>query len=129
MDIVQIVGLGLVATVLAMILKGTRPDMALLVTIITGLLIFGFVISKIGIVFSLITNLADKAGVEWVYLKTVMKVVGIAYLAGFGAQVCRDAGETAIGQKIELAGKVIIMVLSVPIIVAVVDVVSKLLSY
>lgn len=129
MEIIQIVGFGLLATILITIIKGTRPDMATNVSIVAGIAIFGFLLVRIGTVFRVLTDLATASGIEWVYLKSVLKVVGVAYVAGFGAQVCRDAGEGAIAQKLELAGKVIIMVIAVPIIVAVIDVVTKLLLY
>jgi len=54
-------------------------------------------------------------------------VMGVAYLAGFGAQICRDAGESSLGIKLELAGKIIILFLAVPIMVAIMEMILRLL--
>jgi len=74
-----------------------------------------------------LAELAARAKVERFYLDTVLRVIGVAYLAEFGSQICRDAGEGAIASKVELAGKVLIMVLAVPVVTAVVEVVLRLL--
>jgi len=70
--------------------------------------------------------LASSAGINMVYMGTILKIIGIAYIAEFGAQICRDAGEGTIASKIELAAKILIMVLAVPIVVAVLTMLIKL---
>jgi stage III sporulation protein AD len=63
-----------------------------------------------------------------VYLNTILKIIGIAYVTEFGAQVCRDAGEGAVAGKIEFAGKIMIMVMAVPIIALVLQTISRIIS-
>ncbi|MFZ5641387.1 MAG: stage III sporulation protein AD, partial [Bacillota bacterium] len=65
--------------------------------------------------------------INLLYMETVMKIIGIAYIAEFGAQICRDAGEGAVAGEIEFAAKVIVMVLAIPIIVAVFDTLLKIM--
>jgi len=72
-------------------------------------------------------ELAASSGVQMIYLKTILKIIGIAYIAEFGAQIVRDAGQEGIASKIELAGKVMIMVLAIPIISIIIETVIKLL--
>ncbi|MFP4974844.1 stage III sporulation protein AD [Paenibacillus sp. CN-4] len=127
MEIIQVVGVGLIATVLILVLKEQKPMFAFLLTAGTGILIFLFLIDKIGMVVSTLERLAESSGMKLVYLKTVFKIIGIAYIAEFGAQVVRDAGQESIASKIELAGKVLIMVLAVPIIGIIIETVLKLL--
>ena len=62
-----------------------------------------------------------------VYLTTILKIIGITYVAEFGAQICRDSGQGALATKVELAAKVIIMMMAVPIMAAILDAVWKLL--
>ena len=62
-----------------------------------------------------------KAEVNAVFLRTLLQVVGVAYLAEFGAQICRDAGEGNLALKIEFAGKMIILVMTVPVLIAVLE--------
>ena len=58
----------------------------------------------------------------------VLRVIGIAYVAQFGAELCRDAGESAVASKIEFAGKIIIMTLSMPIMYKLLEVVNKIIQ-
>lgn len=121
MEIWQIVGLALIVTVISVVLKQIRPEIALQLTILAGAAIFILVMSKIKIIVDLLQNLADQANISSYYLLIVLKIVGVAYLAEFGAQICRDAGEGALASKIELAAKVGVIVLAIPIIVAITE--------
>ncbi|ANA81942.1 stage III sporulation protein AD [Paenibacillus vortex V453] len=127
MEIIQVVGLGLIATVLILVVKEQKPLFAFLLAVATSVLIFLFLIGKIGNVISMLEDLAENSGVQIIYLKTVLKIIGIAYIAEMGAQIVRDAGQESIASKIELAGKVLILVLAVPIIGIIIETVLKLL--
>lgn len=127
MEIIQIVGLGLIATVLIMIVKERKPMFAFLIAVSTGIMIFMYLIGKIGGVIEVLQDLAESSGVQMIYLKTILKIIGIAYIAEFGAQIVKDAGQESIASKIELAGKVLIMVLAVPIISIIIETVMKML--
>jgi len=120
-EIWQIVGLALIVTVISVVLKQIRPEIALQLTILAGASIFILVMSKIKVIVDLLQNLADQANISSYYLLIVLKIVGVAYLAEFGAQICRDAGEGALASKIELAAKVGVIVLAIPIIVAITE--------
>lgn len=127
MQLLQIVGIGIVATVIIIILRNQKPEIAVQASIVTGIVIFMLLVSKLSAVIDLLGSYADKADIKPVYFTTVLKITGIAYIAEFGAEVCRDAGESAIASKIELAGKVTIVVLAVPIITSLLDLVIKVM--
>ncbi|GAB6990423.1 stage III sporulation protein AD [Paenibacillus pini] len=127
MEIIQVVGLGLISTILILIIKEQKPMFAFLLTACTGILIFMFLMGRIGAVFIELERMAESAGVKMIYLKTILKIIGIAYIAEFGAQIVRDAGQESVATKIELAGKVLIMVLAIPIIGIIIETVLKLL--
>lgn len=127
MEIVQVVGLGLVVTVLALILKEQKPIFSFLLVTFTGIAIFLFLIGKISSVITVLEGLADRSNVNHVFFKTILKIIGIAYIAEFGSQIVRDAGQEAIASKIELAGKIIIMVMAIPIITVIIETVMKLM--
>ncbi|MUG85741.1 stage III sporulation protein AD [Paenibacillus timonensis] len=127
MEIIQIVGLGLIATVLVLVVKEQKPMFAFLIAASTGVLIFLYLIGKIGGIIEVLEDLAEKSGVQMIYLKTILKIIGIAYIAEFGAQIVRDAGQESIASKIEMAGKVLIMALAIPIISIIIETVIKLL--
>jgi stage III sporulation protein AD len=127
MEIFQVVGLGLIAAVLVVILKEEKPEIALQVTVVVGVIIFLFMLGKINSVLTVLKNLARKANIDLLFLTTLLKIVGIAYIAEFGAQVCRDAGSNAIASKIEFAGKVLIMILAVPIVFSILELVLQIM--
>jgi stage III sporulation protein AD len=126
-DILQIVGLGIVATIIIIIIKVQRPEIAVQISVLTGITIFMLVASKLSAVIELLNSYAKKVDIDMVYITTLLKIIGIAYIAQFGAEICKDAGESSIASKIELAGKVIIIVLAVPIITSLLDLVIKIM--
>ncbi|HEY8552693.1 MAG TPA: stage III sporulation protein AD, partial [Thermaerobacter sp.] len=81
----------------------------------------------IAAIIRVLQEVADRADLDARYTATLLKIVGVAYLAEFGAQLCRDAGESALAAKVELAGKVVILLLAVPILMAVLELLIGLL--
>jgi stage III sporulation protein AD len=127
MEIIPIVGLAITATVLLIVLRQSRPEFALILSILVGTVIFLSALPKIGMVVSTMNSIASKVEIGSLQLGMLLKIVGVAYITEFGAQICRDANESAIAGKVELAGKVIIMVLAVPIVLVILDTVLGLL--
>ncbi|KZE66380.1 stage III sporulation protein AD [Fictibacillus phosphorivorans] len=127
MEIIQIVGFGLVAAFLALVLKEQKANFAFLVTLMVGAGIFLFLIDKIGQVLTMLQRLAINANVNMVYVETLLKIIGIAYIAEFGAQITRDAGQGAIASKIELGGKILILVMAIPILTVIIETVLTLI--
>ncbi|MBN2909862.1 stage III sporulation protein AD [Polycladomyces sp. WAk] len=127
MEIIQVVGLGLIATFLILIIKEQKPMFAFLLATFVGVIIFIALADKIADVIRVIESLAEKAKVNTLFLGTILKIIGIAYIAEFGAQVTRDAGQNAIASKIELAGKILIMVMAIPIITLIIETVMQIL--
>lgn len=127
MEIVRLVGIALIAAVLAILLRAERPELAIQVSIAAGALLLLLTVGRLVEVLELLLGLVRRAGLDLFYLNTVLKIIGVGYLVGFAAQICRDAGERAVAEKLELAGKVAIMALALPILLAVVDAVTRIL--
>jgi stage III sporulation protein AD len=127
LEIIQVVGLGLIATFLILIIKEQKPIFAFLLAAFVGVIIFISIAGKIAEVLGVLQSLAHQARVNDLFLETILKIIGIAYIAEFGAQVTRDAGQEAIASKIELAGKVLIMVMAIPIITVIIETVIRIL--
>ena len=126
MDITKVIALGLIGTIFSVLLKKENPQIAMLVAAATGILIFLMLCSPLGELISLLRETAEQAGVGEGYFGIVLKVIGIAYLTQFGAQLCADAGESAIAAKIELAGKVLMMAAAAPVLTGVLETVIEL---
>jgi len=127
MDIMKIVIVGILAAVLSVLLKEEKPEIAVLISIVTGLVIFVFLITKLNSVMTVLKYFAGKANIDVLYFSTILKVIAIAYITEFGAQICRDAGEGSIASKVEFAGKVLIMVIAIPILAALMDIMIKIM--
>ncbi|WP_026906658.1 stage III sporulation protein AD [Paucisalibacillus globulus] len=127
MDIIQIVTLGIIASILFIILKDMRGPFAFILILITGIAIFLAVISQIGSIIRLIEVLGQRASISGMYIETILKIIGIAYITELGASITKDAGLGAVASKIELAGKIFILLLAIPIITAVVEAILNFL--
>jgi stage III sporulation protein AD len=127
MEIMGIVGIGIAATIMIVIVKSQRPEMAMLISIITGIIIFILIATKLAAVVELISVYMKKTNVDTSIVATVLKIIGLAYICEIGAEICRDAEQGAIAAKIEMAGKVIIATIAVPIITSLLDLVIKIM--
>ncbi|TDQ41653.1 stage III sporulation protein AD [Aureibacillus halotolerans] len=127
MDIVQLVGLGIVVALLVLVIKEKSPLFALMLGIFASVYIFFSLISQMQAVLLMLEKLALNAHVKPIYLSTILKIVGIAYIAEFGAQIVRDAGQAALASKIELGGKVMILLMAVPILTVIIETVLAML--
>ncbi|MBY6271621.1 MAG: stage III sporulation protein AD [Caldibacillus debilis] len=123
----QIVGTGLITAFLALILKEQKPNFAFLLTVFAGCAIFLFLIDQIFQIIQMLRRIAVHANVNLVYLETILKIIGIAYIADFASQITKDAGQGAIASKIELGGKILILAMSVPILTVLIEMVLKMI--
>mgnify|MGYP002532611831 CR=1 FL=1 len=122
MEVIKIVGVSIFAVIMIIILKNYRPEMALVLSIITGIGIMLYAISKMSSVINVLNDLVSKSGVNTDFLLIIIKVIGIAYIVEFGKNVCIDAGQSSIATKLEMVGKVVIVVLTIPLISSLVNV-------
>ncbi|MGG0535433.1 stage III sporulation protein AD [Priestia aryabhattai] len=123
----QIVGLGLVATFLALILKEHKSPITFLLVVFVGSVIFLFLIDQIYEIIKMVERLSINAHVNMIYVETILKIIGIAYIAEFGAQITKDAGQGAIASKIELGGKVLILSMAIPILTVIIETIISML--
>lgn len=127
MDIVKIIGVGLIALIIIILLKQYKPEFVIYVSLIAGALILFIVLDKLTGIIELLSNLSSKAGVSSQFLGILLKITGIAFLTEFAVSICNDSGESAIANKIDLGGKIIIIAISVPIISALLELIIKIL--
>ena len=127
MDIVKIIGVGLIALVIVVLLKQYKPDFVIYVSLIAGVIILFMVLDKLTGIVDLLANLSNKAGINNQFLGILLKITGIAFLTEFAVSICNDSGETAIANKIDLGGKILIIAISIPIISALLELIIKIL--
>lgn len=127
-EIGSLIAIAITVTVLTVLIRPQRPEIAIWLSVIAGLIIIGRVLPYINFIIKTLTDIIATTKAGSVYFTTVLKVVGIAYLAGFGAEICRDAGEGATASKLELAGKVIILLTALPVLIAVLETITRVLK-
>jgi len=126
-SIMQIVALAVVGAALILVIRQEKPELAVQISVAAGLAVFALIAWKLVEVLNVLEGLAVRADLNMVFLGTLLRILGIAYIAEFGTQICRDAGENALAFKVEMAGKVMILILAAPIITTILDTVSRLL--
>jgi stage III sporulation protein AD len=107
--------------------KEQKPTFAFMLVVFVGCTIFLFLIGQIQEIIRMLERIAVNANVNLMYVETILKIIGIAYIAEFGAQITRDAGQGAIASKIELAGKILIMAMAIPILTVIIETILDLL--
>ena len=127
MDILKIIGIGLIALIMIIIIKQHRPEFAVYISLASGVLILSLIIGKISGIITLLSNLANKSSINTEFLYLLIKITGIAFLTEFAVSICKDSGESAIASKIDIGGKVTIIAISIPIISGLLETVIKVL--
>ena len=127
MDIVKIIGTGLIALIIIVILRQYKPEFAIYVSIIAGILILLFSFSNISGVINLLKDISNRVNINSKFLGIILKITGIAILTEFAVSICQDSGEKAIANKIDIGGKVIIITISLPIISSLLETILKVL--
>lgn len=129
MDIFKIVAIGLSGGIAALFFKNYKSEYAVLISLVTAAVILLYVSDSIAALSEQMRILTEKSGVDIKYFKIVIKVVGVAYITQFAGELLRDAGEGAIASKIELAGKIFILCLTMPVITSFLEVCIEAVSY
>ena len=126
-DVIKIIGIGLLALIIIVILKQYKPEFTIYVSMIAGVLILVLSIQKLTGIINLLQSLANKTYINKSFLSILLKITGIAFITEFAVSICSDAGEKAIASKIEIGSKVIIIAMSLPIITSLLELVIEIL--
>ena len=127
MEIMKLVGFALAAVILTLFIGEQHKMSGNLIRIFACSLLLILLLPQLQVIFAIINDLSTKMSLEDTYLKIIFKIIGIAYIAEFGYQLCKDAGESAIASKVQLAGKVLILVLASPIALALIELITQLI--
>ena len=127
MDIIKIIGVGLIALIIIIIIRQYKPEFTLYVSLLAGAIILVFLMDKITGIIDLLTSLSNKAGVNNEFLTLLIKITGIAFLTEFAVSICKDTGENAIANKVDMGGKIIIESMSIPIISSLLETVLEVM--
>ena len=127
MEIVKVIGIGLIALIFIVILRQYKPEFVIYISLLAGALILTLSFTKILAIIELLNNLSSKIAIHKEFLNLLIKITGIAILTEFSVSICKDSGETAIANKIDMGGKVIIISMSIPIMAGLLETILKIL--
>jgi len=127
MEVIKIGMIGLAGVLLATMLKKEKSEYGILISLCVCVIIFTFVISRMQVVLAFAERLESMLSIESSYVILILKMIGIAYVAGFAMDVCKDAGYAAIGSQIETFAKISILVVSLPVLLTFLEVIGNLL--
>ncbi len=127
MDVLKIAVLAVSGVLLALMLKQTKPEYSVLVSMAVCICIFLYLMSKLQTVLGYLQQIESQVPIDGVYLDTILKMLGISYITQFASDLCKDAGYSAIASQIELFARVSILFLSFPVLLALVDMIGEVL--
>lgn len=126
-ELVKIIGIAIITLVCYLIIKPVKPDIAIFILIVGGCLILLFCINAMNEVVSVISGIVEKTGINSNLFLIILKVIGVGYLVEFASNICNDAGCSSLSDKICFAGKICILVLSLPIITNLLNIIVEIL--
>lgn len=119
--------IGITTVFFALLIKKENSGLALLLGITASVLIFGYVLSKLKVIMDFFQELMNMLPIAPVFLKALLKMLGIAYVADFSASICREAGYSSLAGQMELFAKLSIVALSVPQLLALLRLIEELI--
>ena len=128
MSLVGIMIFAVVASILAGQIKGIKSGFDTYIAVAACLVILGFILSKLSVVVNIIERLQSYIGIDISYMEILLKIVGISYITQFSADICRECGYNTISSQIQIFGKVSVMLVSMPIVLALIETIEYMLS-
>ncbi len=128
MEIFQLVGIAFITAVAALLLKGTKPELAFAVTIAGSIILLLFTFELFRDSISIFSKIAEATGIQSSMVKILLKMVGIGYLVEFSAGILNDFGQNSVADKLVFCGKVVVLILAVPILESVLTLIGQLLG-
>lgn len=128
MGMFQIAAVGVAGALFAILFKSQKPEYGIYISVALGLFLFFHILGYLESILSAFRQLMDSIHLDRAYLTTLLKMIGIAYLAEFASGICKDAGYQTIAGQIEIAGKLMILALSLPILTTLLETIQGFLT-
>ena len=116
MELLKVVILGVIISILSVLLKQVKPEYSIVSIIVGSLILIFYILNSFQGLLANFTAMIDKTGIDREMFVTMLKIIGVGYLVEFSASICNDSGNSAIADKVVLAGKILIFALSMPIV-------------
>ncbi len=127
MEILQIAIIAITASILAVTLKSERPEFSIIISVVAGIMIFFVSSTYLKSVLNVLNEITEKINIDLSFIEIILKIVSISYICEFSSQICKDAGEGAIASKVELAGKILILFTSAPVMLSLLELLTGII--
>lgn len=127
MDIIKVIGIGFLTLIITVILKEYKKDYAIYGILIGGAIIIFYSLDTVKAIIDFINEISNKGNYNNQFISLLLKITGISILIEYAVSVCKDAGESAIANKIDFGGKIIVISMSIPVISVTLESLMKLL--
>ncbi len=127
MELLKIVGIGVIICITIVIVKQVRPEFAAILTILGSCFMLVYCLKFVVEPLNVLNNIVLKTGIDSELFSVILKIIGVGYLIEFGAGICLDTGNNAIAEKVILGGKILILILSIPILTSIFNIVLGLI--
>lgn len=127
MSIVKIIAVGIMATVFIVLLRPSKPEIATVLAVGAGIIITLAVLDELFEIVYTFYDIAETTGIERGIFSSILKIIGIGYLTEFANGICVDSGAKSIGDKLQFAGKVVILLLALPILKSLINIIAEIL--
>lgn len=128
MNMIQIGIIGVAGTLLAVQFKSGKSEYGIYISVALSLVIFFAIIGRLEVIIDALRTIANYINMDTAYIGTLIKMLGITYVAEFSAGICKDAGYQTIALQIEIYGKLAVLVLSMPVLMALLNTIKEFLS-
>lgn len=127
MEILKIIGIGLIGTTAALIVGEYKKELSFAITVATGVIIMALMINQIEPIIDAVDNIFMKTSLDKEYVKILIKALGICFLTQIAVDSCKDSGNTAIAAKVEIAGKILVLFVALPLFLSLLELVGSLI--
>lgn len=128
MDMVRIGIIGVAGVLLAVQFKGARSEYGIYISVVLSLVIFFCVLGYLKELVDAVRSIGRYIRIDMVYIETLIKILGVTYIAEFSSGICKDAGYQAIAAQIEIFGKLMVLALSMPVLMTLLETIREFLS-
>ena len=125
---IKVAILGIIVTLFCVYFKAKQPEISTAIALVCCIFVFSFAITKLEVILDAIRQIQSYIQINNTYITILLKIVGITYVAEFSSGLCKDAGYSAIANQIELVGKLSIIAISMPIVLALINTLNQFLN-
>ncbi len=127
MDITRLIGIAIIVCIATLLMRQIKPEFSLYILLVGAIIMVIYILSSFTPIFVTINEIIDRTGINSELFEIIFKIIGVGYLVEFGVGICNDTGNSSIGDKLTLGGKVLILLMSLPIITSLFEIIVGIL--